>query len=409
MPIFEYRGVDAGGKNVRGIVDADSPRLARSKLKRSGVFPTEVQEALTAARAERRELSIASLVRRVRIQDLAVMTRQLATLVGAGLPMLPALNSLTNQIENPNLKKVVSQIRERVKEGSSLSDALREFPRIFSNLYSNMVAAGESSGALDIVLLRLADFTENQVKLRNQVTAALIYPIVIVSLASAAVTFLMIRVVPRILELFADWGRTLPLPTVILLEITTFFQNYGWIVVVGLLGAVVSLVFYFKTEKGRFLFDRLVLRAPVFGRLTKTIATTRFSRTLGTLLVSGIPVVRAMDIVKNIVNNRVIAEAIENSQESIVEGQSIAAPLARSGVFPAMVTDMIAIGENSGQLEQMLLKVSDAYDHQIETTVSGLTSILEPFLILIVGGIVFFIVLAVLLPIFEMNQMVIGQ
>ncbi len=409
MPIFEYRGVDAGGKNVRGIVDADSPRLARSKLKRSGVFPTEVQEALTAARAERRELSIASLVRRVRIQDLAVMTRQLATLVGAGLPMLPALNSLTNQIENPNLKKVVSQIRERVKEGSSLSDALREFPRIFSNLYSNMVAAGESSGALDIVLLRLADFTENQVKLRNRVTAALIYPIVIVSLASAAVTFLMIRVVPRILELFADWGRTLPLPTVILLEITNFFQNYGWIVVVGLVGAVVSLVFYFKTEKGRFLFDRLVLRAPVFGRLTKTIATTRFSRTLGTLLVSGIPVVRAMDIVKNIVNNRVIAEAIENSQESIVEGQSIAAPLARSGVFPPMVTDMIAIGENSGQLEQMLLKVSDAYDHQIETTVSGLTSILEPFLILIVGGIVFFIVLAVLLPIFEMNQMVIGQ
>lgn len=409
MPIFEYRGVDAGGKNVRGIVDADSPRLARSKLKRSGVFPTEVQEALTAARAERRELSIAFLVRRVRIQDLAVMTRQLATLVGAGLPMLPALNSLTNQIENPNLKKVVSQIRERVKEGSSLSDALREFPRIFSNLYSNMVAAGESSGALDIVLLRLADFTENQVKLRNRVTAALIYPIVIVSLASAAVTFLMIRVVPRILELFADWGRTLPLPTVILLEITNFFQNYGWIVVVGLVGAVVSLVFYFKTEKGRFLFDRLVLRAPVFGRLTKTIATTRFSRTLGTLLVSGIPVVRAMDIVKNIVNNRVIAEAIENSQESIVEGQSIAAPLARSGVFPPMVTDMIAIGENSGQLEQMLLKVSDAYDHQIETTVSGLTSILEPFLILIVGGIVFFIVLAILLPIFEMNQMVIGQ
>jgi general secretion pathway protein F len=409
LPVFEYRGVDTEGKNVRGIIDADSPRLARSRLKKTGVFPTEVQEAIAAGRRERRDLSVIHLVRRVQLQDLAVMTRQLATLVSAGLAMVPALSSLTNQIENPNLQKVVSQIRERVKEGSSLSDSLREFPRIFSNLYVNMVAAGESSGALDIVLLRLADFTENQVKLRNRVLAALLYPILMVFLATAAVTFLMLNVVPKILELFADWGQALPLPTLILLEITGFFKTYGWFVLFGLVGALLAIVFYLKTDRGRFLFDRLVLRIPIFGRLTRIIATTRFSRTLGTLLVSGIPVVRAMNIVKNIVNNRVIAEAIENSQESIVEGQSIAAPLARSGVFPPMVTDMIAIGENSGQLEQMLLKVSDAYDNQIETTVTGLTSILEPFLILIMGGIVFFIVLAVLLPIFEMNRMVIGQ
>ncbi|NIQ38322.1 MAG: type II secretion system inner membrane protein GspF [Proteobacteria bacterium] len=409
MPIFEYRGVDTGGKNVRGIIDADSPRQARSKLKKTGVFPTEVQEAIAAERRERRDLSITRLIKKVRIQDLAVMTRQLATLVGAGFAMVPALNSLANQVENPNLKKVVSQIRERVREGTSLSDAMREFPRIFSNLYVNMVAAGESSGALDIVLLRLADFTENQVKLRNRVTAALIYPILMVFLASAAVAFLMVRVVPRILELFEDWGRTLPLPTVILLDITNFLRNYGWILLFILVGAFLVVVFYLRTERGRFLFDRLALRVPIFGRLIRIVATTRFSRTLGTLLVSGIPVVRAMNIVKNIVSNRVIAEAIEDSQESIVEGQSIAAPLARSGVFPPMVTDMIAIGENSGQLEQMLLKVSDAYDNQIETTVSGLTSILEPLLILVMGGIVLFIVLAVLLPIFEMNQMVVGQ
>ncbi|NIS68433.1 MAG: type II secretion system protein GspF, partial [Proteobacteria bacterium] len=275
--------------------------------------------------------------------------------------------------------------------------------------YINMVAAGESSGALDIVLLRLADFTENQVKLRNRVLAALIYPILMVLLATAAVTFLMLNVVPKILELFTDWGQTLPLPTMILLEITNFLMNYGWIVLALVVGAFIAVVYYVRTERGRFFFDRIILRVPIFGRLVRIIATTRFSRTLGTLLVSGIPVVRAMNIVKNIVNNRVIAEAIEDSQESIVEGQSIAAPLARSGVFPPMVTDMIAIGENTGQLEQMLLKVSDAYDNQIETTVTGLTSILEPFLILIMGGIVFFIVLAVLLPIFEMNRMVIGQ
>lgn len=409
MPIFEYHGVDTGGKDVRGIIDADTPRLARTKLKKSGVFPTEVQETVTERRGSRRDLSLTYLIRRVRIQDIAVMTRQLATLIGAGLSMVPALSSLTNQIENPNLKKVVSQIRERVKEGSSLSDAMRGFPKVFSNLYVNMVAAGESSGALDIVLLRLADFTENQVKLRNQVMAALIYPILMVFLASAAVTFLMVKVVPKILELFEDWGRALPLPTVILLEITNFLKSYGWAVLLGLVVVFVAMVFYFKTERGRFLFDRLILRVPIFGRLTRIIATTRFSRTLGTLLASGIPLIRAMNIVKNIVNNRVIAEAIENSQESIVEGQSIAAPLARSGVFPPMVTDMIAIGENSGQLEHMFLKVSDAYDNQIETTVSGLTSILEPFLIVIMGGIVLFIVLAVLLPIFEMNQMIVGQ
>jgi general secretion pathway protein F len=407
LPIFEYRGIDTAGKDVRGIIDADSARLARTKLKKSGVFPTEVHETIAERRGGKPDLSLAHLTKRVRIQDVAVMTRQLATLIGAGLPMVPALTSLSNQIENPNLKKIVGQIRERVKEGSSLSDALREFPRVFSALYANMVTAGESSGALDIVLLRLADFTENQVKLRNRVTAALIYPILMVVLASAAVVFLMVRVVPKILELFQDWGRALPLPTVILLDITNFLKIYGWVVLIVLVGAFLVSLFYFKSERGRLLFDRLILRVPIFGRLSRIIATTRFSRTLGTLLASGIPLLRAMNIVKNIVNNRVIADAIEDSQESIVEGQSIAAPLARSGVFPPMVTDMIAVGENSGQLEHMLLKVSDAYDNQIETTVSGLTSILEPLLIVIMGGIVLFIVLAVLLPIFEMNQMVV--
>jgi len=409
LPVFEYHGIDTRGKNVRGIIDADTPRLARAKLKKSGVFPTEIQETMAERRGGRRDLSVAHLLRKVRIQDVAVMTRQLATLTGAGLALVPSLNSLVHQIENPNLKKVVSQVRERVKEGSSLSDALREFPRVFSNLYVNMVAAGESSGALDIVLFRLADFTENQVKLRNRVLSALIYPILMVFLASGAVTFLMVKVVPKILELFEDWGQALPLPTVMLLDITNFLKSYGWAVALGLAGALLAGGFYFRTEGGRLLFDRLVLRVPIFGRLTRIIATTRFSRTLGTLLASGIPLVNAMKIVKNIVKNRVIAEAIENSQESIVEGQSIAGPLARSGVFPPMVTDMIAIGEDSGQLEHMLLKVSEAYDNQVETTVSGLTSILEPLLIVVMGGIVLFIVLAVLLPIFEMNQIVVGQ
>jgi general secretion pathway protein F len=409
VPVFEYHGINARGKDVRGIIDADTARLARTRLKRSGVFPTEIQEAETQRRVTRREISLGHLTKRVRIQDVAVMTRQLATLIEAGLPMVPALNSLSHQIENPNLQKVVSQIRERVKEGTSLSDALREFPRVFSNLYVNMVAAGESSGALDIVLVRLADFTENQVKLRNRVMAALIYPIVMVFLASGAVVFLMVRVVPKILELFEDWGQALPLPTVILLQITNFLTSYGWVLLAGLVVLLLGMIFYFKSERGGFVYDRLVLRAPIFGHLARIIATTRFSRTLGTLLASGIPLIKAMNIVKNIVNNRVIAKAIENSQEGIVEGESIAAPLARSGVFPAMVIDMIAVGENSGQLEHMLIKVSDAYDNQIETTVSGLTSILEPFLIVIMGGIVLFIVLAVLLPVFEMNQMVIGQ
>jgi general secretion pathway protein F len=289
-----------------------------------------------------------------------------------------------------------------------LSDALREFPKVFSNLYVNMVAAGESSGALDIVLLRLADFAENQVKLKNRVTAALLYPIIMVLTASAAVTFLMVRVVPKILELFQDWGRALPLPTVILLDITNFLRSYGLVLLIAVVGLVLVSLFYVRTEKGRIFSDRLILRVPIFGRLTRIIATTRFSRTLGTLLASGIPLLQAMNIVKNIVDNRIIAAAIESSQESIVEGQSIAAPLARSGVFPPMVTDMIAIGENSGQLEQMLFKVSDAYDNQIETAVSGLTSILEPVLVVIMGGVVLLIVLAVLLPIFEMNQLVIG-
>jgi len=410
LPVFEYHGVDTKGKDAQGIIDADTAKHARVKLKKSGVFPTEIRETTTPLKkGASRDVSLKFLVKRIGVQDISVMTRQLATLIGAGVSMIPALNSLINQIENPNLKRVVTQVRERVNEGSSLTDALRGFPRVFSNLFVNMVAAGESSGALDIVLLRLADFMENQVKLRNRVGAALIYPIVMVILASAAVVFLMLKVVPKILELFTDWGKALPLPTMILLMITRLLQGYWWAMALGVAALVSFLVFYFRTKKGRFLYDRLILRVPVFGRLTRMIATTRFTRTLGTLLTSGIPLLKSMNIVKNIVNNGVLAEAIESSQESIMGGQSIAGPLARSGVFPPMVTDMIAIGENSGQLEHMLLKVSDSYDNQIETMVSGLTAILEPFLILIMGGIVLFIVLAVLLPIFEMNQMVIGK
>jgi general secretion pathway protein F len=406
VAVYEYRGLDQAGRSIKGIIDADSPRLARVKLRRSGIFPTEILTDRFTKKPVAEALSIGALFGRIKIQDVSIMTRQMATLVGAGLPIVEALTALIDQTENVRLKKVITQVRESVNEGSSLADAMSRFPKVFSDLYANMIRAGESSGALDIVLKRLADFMENQVMLRNKVLSTLSYPIILVLVGIGILSFLLISVVPKVVRIFDELEQALPIPTVILIAVADFLRDYWWVFAVVIVGGMFALRQYAATEKGHQMYDRMILKLPLTGRLLRIIVTTRFARTLAILLNSGIPLLQSMDIAKAVVNNTIISGAIESAKDGIREGESIAEPLKRSKVFPSMVNHMIAVGEKTGELEQMLFKISEAYENEVEMTISRMTSLLGPIVILLLGGIVLFIVLAILLPMFEMNQIV---
>jgi general secretion pathway protein F len=406
MPVYSYVGLSPDGKNVTGVIDADNPRAARLKLRRSGVFPTSLSESREAESTPRVSRSLSRLFERVGPQELAVMTRQLSTLVSAGLPLVDCLSALIDQVDSARLKSMLTQTRERVNEGTSLADALAEHPRIYSDLYVNMVRAGEASGALDVVLLRLADYTESSARLRSKLRSALTYPAVMLIIGSAILFFLLSYVVPKITRIFTESKQVLPLPTRILMAFSGALSTW-WPLVVVLL-AVVALAFryYVRTEAGRQRYDRWVLRVPVFGKLMQKIAVARFSRTLSTLLQSGIGLLPSLDIVKNIVDNRVLYDATEAARDAIREGQSIAPPLKKSGIFPPLMIHMIAVGEKSGRLEEMLFKTAETYEGEVDSTIATLTTLLEPVMIVFMGGMVTFIVLSILLPIFQMSQLV---
>ncbi len=413
MPLFEYRAMTPAGKSLKGVIDAENLKAARAKLRKQGLFATDVIEGHSEAVKEGRSFSLGQVdlrnaFTRVAPGDIAVMTRQLSTLLGAGLPLMESLNALIEQIDNMRLKRIVSNVKDRVNEGASLADALRQSSRVFSDLYVNMIRAGESSGTLEIVLQRLADYTESQVKLRNKIAAAMTYPVIMMFLMMGVIGVLFVFVIPKITSIFEETNQALPIYTEILIQVSSFVSNYWW----GVLGMMGFSVWGFRrwvsTEKGRHRFDAFSLRAPLFGRLVRMVAISRFTRTLSTLLASGVNVLMSLDIVRNIVGNRIIEDAITQARESISEGASIAEPLKRSGVFPPIVIHMVAIGEKSGELEGMLLKVAEAYDNEVESVITGLTAMLEPVMIIVMAGIVFFIMISILLPLFQMNQLVGG-
>jgi general secretion pathway protein F len=409
MPVYAYKGLTQDGRAVSGIIDADTPKTARQKLRGTGVFPTDLTEEQRRRPQEAAAeggFSLGQLFERITPQELALLTRQLATLVGAGLPLVDCLSALIDQVENARIKRTLSQIREQVTEGTSLADALKAHPRIFTDLYVNMVRAGEASGALDVVLQRLADYTENYATLRDKVRSALTYPTLMAIVGSAILLFLLSYVVPKITKIFSENQATLPVMTKVLLAVSGFLENYWWLFLSAVGVIVVSIRMSTRTPAGRLRFDRAVLGTPYVGKLLKKVALARFARTLSTLLTSGINLLQSLDIVKNVVNNTVLSAAIDEARSSIREGQSIAPPLKKSGLFPSMLIHMIAVGEKSGELEQMLAKAADAYDSEVSSSVTALTSILEPVMILFGGAVVLFIVLAILLPIFELNELV---
>jgi len=408
VPIYSYRGVDGAGKKTRGQLDAESPRSARSKLRRDGVFVTDFQETgaetLQAAEGAPRfniNVSLPSL-RRIGALDLAMMTRQAATLVGAGIPLVGALGALTEQTEHPRLKSVLGQVRDRVNEGASLGDAMAA-TGAFSGLYVSMVRAGEAGGALEIVLERLADYLESQVRLKNKVSSIMIYPSVMLAFAGFVVGVLVTVVLPQITTLLNTLDQPLPFYTRWIINGSEFAREWWWAILLCLLLSLVAIRSAISTRRGRAFWDQLKLSLPVVGRATRLIAIARFTRTLATLLSGGLPITRALETAKDVANNVVLGRAIDKARVSITEGASLARPLRESGEFPPMVTHMIDVGEQSGRLDPMLSKIADTYDEQVETLVTRLTALLEPILILIMVGIVVVIILATLVPLLNVT------
>ena len=407
MPVYSYKGVASTGKATRGFVDAENLRAARAKLRRDGVVLTEIREGGAAKDAgagavPSRQLSL-DRFRRISGMDLALATRQLSTLVGAGVPLVEALGALTEQVESPRLKSVVARVRDRVNEGAALADALAQAGP-FSDLYVGMVRAGEAGGALEQVLARLADYLEGQVRLRNKVGSILIYPAVMFLFAMFVVAALVTVVLPQITQLLVSLHQPLPFYTRAIIALSNFARSWWWAVALVLVALGFGLRAAARTERGALVYDHWKLRLPIVGRMSRLLAVSRFTRTLSTLLSGGIPIVRSLDIAKHVANNRVMGAAIDVAKESVIGGAGLAKPLRASGHFPPLVTHLVEVGEQSGELEAMLAKVAETYDEQVETTMTRVTALLEPLLILLMVGLVLFIILATLVPLLNITS-----
>jgi general secretion pathway protein F len=403
VPVFAYRGLTTDGRSVRGVVDADSARGARARLRRDGVFPTDVTEERPAPTAEGGSRRAGG---RVRPGDLALVSRQLATLLAAGMPVVEALGAVSEQTERPAMARTLSHVRDAVTQGSPLADALAEHPGVFPPLYVGMVRAGEAAGALDLVLERLASYTEAQARLRSKVRNALAYPILMTVVSVGIVSFLLGFVVPRVTRIFAEQKQTLPFLTRFLLGVSNTVAEWWWVGALLLAAGAAAWLAALRRPAGRMWLDRRLIGLPLLGPVFTRVAVARFARTLATLLGNGIPLLPALQVSAEVMGNRALGAAVEEARGAIREGQPLAAPLRQSGLFPPLLVHMIAVGERSGDLQPMLDKVADAYEQEVEGTLGAATSILEPVLIVVMGGIVLFVVLAIMLPIFEINALV---
>ena len=407
MPVYEYKALDQKGKSCKGIIDAESESSARSRLRAGGKYPVSLRKSLNKGEKDKKQsFSKGVFFDRIKSEETYLFTRQLATLLGAGIPLINALASIIEQSANPALKRVLAQVRDSVNEGSTLTNALAKHPKLFSTIYINMVRSGEASGSLDIVLERLADFGEKQKALQGRLKAALIYPIFMGVIGTGILIFLMTYIVPNITRIFTDMERALPLPTRMLIFASDALRNYWWLGLLILLASIFCIRLFLAQEKGRRIWDRIKLSLPVTGPVTRKIILTRFASTLGSLLNSGVPLITSLQIVNSIVNNRLVGEVIEEAMEQIQKGKSMSSALESSPWFPPIFIQMLGVGEQSGQLESMLEKVAQTYEREVESAILGMTSLIEPVMITAMGAAVLFVVLSILLPIFEMNQMI---
>jgi len=391
MASFMYTARDAKGELKSATVEATSREEAISQLKKQRLNVIKIDEAAKKKKGGK-----------VSMRDIVIFTRQFSTMINAGLPLVQAMGILAEQSENPNLREITKQVVFDVESGNTVADALRKHPTAFSELYVNMVAAGEAGGILDTILMRLAIFMEKNDALVRKVKGAMIYPGVIMTVAGGAIIVLLVFVIPTFQRMFAEAGIPLPLPTRIVIAMSAGLQSYWWAIGLGIAGLVVMVKKYYATQDGKLVIDRLMLKAPVLGDVLRKSAVSRFTRTLGTLIGSGVSILDGLEITAKTSGNRVIQDAIMESRASIAGGETISAPLKKSQVFPAMVISMINVGEQTGGLDEMLTKIADFYDEEVDAAVSGLLSLMEPVMIVFLGVVVGGMVVAMYLPIFDM-------
>lgn len=406
MPIFEYRGMNQEGRTVRGTVDSENLRTAKLRLKKDGVFVTDLKDKSKSLAKRTKAGKKAGSQKGVSVSELSMMTRQLATLLRAQIPLVDALNAVSEQIENPFLSEAVADIKNAVNEGGSFHKALGKYPKVFDKIYVSMCEAGEMSGTLDVILIRLAEFKEAQTALGAKVKSALMYPVMMMAFTMIMLAVLFGWVIPKIVAVFeSSPDLQLPWITVVIIGLSNIMVNYWFVILIFITLSALLFHNWKKTPAGRAKWDAIFLQLPLVGKLSRVIAVSRFTRTLSTLLNGGVPMLTAMSIVRNVVDNEVIARAIDVGRDNISEGESIAGPLKKSGQFPPIVIHMINIGEKTGDLENMLLQVSEAYDFQVKNAVDGLTSLMEPLMIIIMGCVIGVIVFAIMIPMFELSNL----
>jgi len=406
MAVYAWRGVNAAGKAVKGVRDADNPKQLRTLLKKDGVLVTELLESSEAAKKRGREIDLKRMFNRVGTREIAVSTQQLAVLLRSGIPLVEALTALIDQLDQPELKAAFTDTRDKVNEGISFADALRNHPKYFEDLYVNMVAAGEASGTLEAVLQRLSEFLDAQAKLKSKVQSALAYPLFMAFASTIIIGVMMTVVVPKVTSIFQDFNQSLPWYTELLIWSSDVISGYWWLIFTLIGGGIWYFRRWRATEEGRKKWDRFELKIPLFGQLFLMVAVARFARTLSTLLTSGVPVLRAMEITRNVLGNTELMRVVDEARNSVREGEGLAKPLRASKRFPPIVTHMIAIGEKSGQLEEMLEHVALAYDQQVEVRVAAMTSLLEPLIIVVMGGVSGGIAFSILMPLLQINEFV---
>ncbi len=407
MPIFSYRATDQAGEEVTGVVESETLALAINEVRGRGLYPTSVKEdAGKMGRKKKKKGFSGFYIGGVTSKEVTLMTRQLATLIDAGLPLLRSLTILYDQAPPSKLKDILDKLVNDVQSGATFSESLAKHPKAYDRLYVNMVRAGEVGGMLEVVLQRLAEFSERAEFLKRKVRGAMMYPIFVIVVAGGIVTFLLLKVVPTFAEIFSDLGGALPAPTQFLVDTSEWLKVYYWRLGLYFFGIYMFWKVLFKFEFMCYVRDRIILKLPMFGDLTRKIGVARFCRTLGTLITSGVPILQSLSIVRETIANRVIANAVGEVHDSIREGETIAGPLEDSGAFPMMAVNMIDVGEETGNLDTMLLKVADIYDGEVEITINGLLQMIEPAMIVLLGGIIGFIVVAMYLPIFSMGDLV---
>ncbi len=401
MAIFVYKGLDRTGKEVKSSLNSESLNQAKTKVRAMGIMLIDIKEQKSGANKPKSSLSFGDSVS---VEELALLTRQLATLTKAKIQIVEALAALMDQTDSEKLKVILSEVRGKVNEGTSLAQALSDYPKVFDNVYVNMVEAGEQSGTLEVVLLRLADFTEAQMKLKNQIKGAITYPVIMVIIGFIMFGVIFTVVIPKITKIFKSTGKAVPWMTQLCINISDLFINYWWLMIIGSFVGYYMFNKYIHTKKGEAWWHKTILRMPIVGELSTMINVSRFCSTLATLLNSGVPILTAMQIVKNLVANVHMAKAVEEARVQIKEGGSMAAPLKSSGLYPSMVTHMINLGEKSGELEPMLQIVSENYEDQVNNKLNGLTSVLEPIMMVVMGLAVGFVVFSVVIPMMELNS-----